>query len=398
MLGEEDIVDLVIPEGVKKTHPFAFVNCDDIESLHIPSSVEIDPLSFLGCDFLERITVDKGNYRYRCVSNTVLSSDGKTLILSSAVPEILEDLPASVEEVAQGAFCACRSIEELPFPPKLRLMKGALYGCESLEILTLSVKSGGFSTLEDLYRIRVFTCWRSIPFRGHLPSLHEVNLLEAATLDGRFFSGFFGVTRVTLPKVMELLPGAVFGDLSLDKLVIPKGIAEIRPPFFGHCAKRLTVEAGSRYAIREGCLVDPKAGILLSALGSTKVPAGIKHIAAYAFVRNEATVLRVPEGVTRIDSGAFAKCPNLRELYLPKSIKRLHGSMLSESTAMRLLSIGDAKGFWSTRHGYSAQCVLLDEAHALSTVNPNGSSHAVIVRGHIPKNEWYRIPDGDYDD
>jgi hypothetical protein len=40
----------------------------------------------------------------------------------------------------------------------------------------------------------------------------------------------------------------------------------------------------------------------------------------------------------------------------------------------------------------------LDEAHALTTVNPNGSSHDVIVRGHIPKNEWHRIPDGDYDD
>lgn len=397
-LGGEDIVDLVIPASVKKTLPFSFVNCEDIESLHIPSSAEIDPLSFLGCDFLETVTVEKENHWYRCVSNTVLSSDGKRLIFSATSAEVMQGFPASIEEVGPGAFCACRSIEELHFPPKVRLMEGALYGCETLESLTLSLRPGGISTLEELYRVQAFHCWRSLTFYGKLSPLREVTITEAATLDGRFFRGFSDVTRVTLPKVMELLPGFVFAELSLDMLVIPKGIAEIRPPFYGYCVKRLTVEAGGRYAIRDGCLVDPKAGILLSALGKEKVPAGIKHIAAYAFARNGATVLRVPEGVERIDSGAFAKCPNLRELYLPKSIKRLHGSMLEGSTAMRLLSIGDAKGFWSARHGYGTQCVLLEEAHALTTVNPNGSSIDVIVRGHIPKNEWHRIPDGDYDD
>ena len=388
----ETVEQLVLPATLKKTLPFSFVNCTSIESVHFPAPIEIDPLSFLGCCFIETLTTDRSSYYYRATEDCILSKDGKTLILAAADA----DIPASVTRISQGALAANTDREELCLSAGVTPERGAFFGCEQLVSLSMAPERVPNTPLVDLFEISTTHCWRVQSFHGKLPPLRELTLLEASTLHAGFLNEFTTVKKLTLPNTMECFPACVLRGVTLDSLHIPKGIAVIKPPFYSSCTKRLTVEAGSRYAIRGGCLVDTETATLLSSLGATAVPAGIRHIAAAAFMGNDAiTVLRVPEGVERIDGSAFASCKSLRELYLPKSLKRLHGQIIHGSTALKVLSLADGRGFWSARLGYSVEYLRLDEGYALKTLREKGGAIGVIVKGHVPREKHYDIPDED---
>ena len=126
--------DAVIPESVTTIQAYAFSGCRALKSIVIPKNVaEIQSNAFSGCVGVEVITVDAANTKFVSVNNSVLTADGKTLVvgcktttIASTVKEIaayafagsaLETIviPAGVEVVGDGAFSGCYYLTKVVF-------------------------------------------------------------------------------------------------------------------------------------------------------------------------------------------------------------------------------------------------------------------------------------------
>jgi len=119
--------DITIPEKLEyngKTWPitgmisYAFMFCDELESIHIPSAVEVlvnnsfNP--FLYCKNLQEIEVDSGNQNWKSVDGVLYSADGKQLLSYPAAKNSKTYiLPKEVESVYSGAFLGCNNLEEI---------------------------------------------------------------------------------------------------------------------------------------------------------------------------------------------------------------------------------------------------------------------------------------------
>lgn len=53
------------------------------------------------------------------------------------------------------------------------------------------------------------------------------------------------------------------------------------------------------------------------------LPAALTVIEDEAFMNSAATVVAIPEGVTRIGARAFRDCAGLRQIYIPRSVREI---------------------------------------------------------------------------
>lgn len=96
----------------------AFMYFDKLESIHIPSTVEIieeyEASPFLACTNLQEIDVESNNAYWKSVDGVLFSADGKKLI---SYPAAKKDktymVPKEVEKVYSGAFSGCGNLEKI---------------------------------------------------------------------------------------------------------------------------------------------------------------------------------------------------------------------------------------------------------------------------------------------
>ena len=79
-------------------------------------------------------------------------------------------------------------------------------------------------------------------------------------------------------------------------------------------------------------------GVLSKAVMLEKVPvkvllfpASIKTIEEGAFDGVSATIVRIPDGYLAIRKGAFANCPDLKEIYIPSSVNEIEEDIFQNS-------------------------------------------------------------------
>lgn len=169
-----------LPDTLEVIDSQAFEWCCNLKSIRIPASVSsIHSSAFNNCPRLEHIEVDPGNHVYRSVSDTILTADGKTLVLgcnSSVVPDgVLTignrsflgcsglkhiNIPRSVKVIEGFAFYECIGLRRIVIPDSVEYMGEYLfYKCSRLKELVLRCRYsqkedypfGGVDSLTDLY-------------------------------------------------------------------------------------------------------------------------------------------------------------------------------------------------------------------------------------------------------
>lgn len=99
-------------------YPNTFRYCDKLESIYIPSAVDVieewdEGMSpFFACTSLQKIEVESNNKYWKSVDGVLFSKDGKKLL---SYPAAKKDrtymIPKEVEEVYSGAFVGCGNLE-----------------------------------------------------------------------------------------------------------------------------------------------------------------------------------------------------------------------------------------------------------------------------------------------
>ena len=260
----------------------------------------------------------------------------------SAVTQVT--IPDTVTSIGELAFGQCAALTSISIPDSVTAMDmGILKDCTGLT----SLKLPGQLTKIPSYAF----C--------HCQSLTEIEIPDSVTEIGAYaFDGCENLATVSIPQgITSIQPATFQGCRSLTSLRIPDGITGIGDLAFSGCA----------------------------ALTDLQIPAHIRSFGSFAFAccpglageegftilngvliryEGDAEELTVPQGVTTIDSSAFANCKNLKSLHLPDSLTTIGHSAFFRCDALASLRIPAGVrsiGTWAFRECSSLTSMILPE-------------------------------------
>ncbi len=159
-----------IPEGVLEIEYLAFANCNYLESMSLPSTLEIVEGHITeGSEILENISIDKNNKYFATDVNALVRLSDKCLIIgcsNTIIPDYTEiigyvafsgkhliteiNMPNSVKIIDESAFVNCVNLKSVNISKDSQLetiVPGAFGNCKSIEYIYLpkTVKSIGYS-------------------------------------------------------------------------------------------------------------------------------------------------------------------------------------------------------------------------------------------------------------
>lgn len=266
-LNEEEIKDLVIPDGVTIIEPNTFNGFKSIETVTVPADVDsIGNNAFLGCTNITKVTAhDVASWCGIHFGNTMILQNGTVMMLSNPVcisqnlyigNERLTELiiPEGVEEIGYSAFSRCLGITKVSLPSTLKKVGAdAFADCTDIQIANIT-------SLQDYCSID-FGNPGANPFQDYM--MH------------RAFTWML-----------------INGDYIRDKefLNIPEGLTEIKPSTFAK--------------------VDNNSSVI--------IPASVSKIGSYAFYTsvNNLNKVFINGHISDMGEYAFGNCPYIGTLYV----------------------------------------------------------------------------------
>lgn len=266
-LNDQEIKDLVIPNGVTIIEPNTFNRFKSIETVYIPESVDsIGDNAFLGCTDITKVTThDVVSWCGIHFGNTLITQNESYIYLSNPVcvsrnlyignEQLTElNIPEGVKEIGYSAFYRCLGITEVSLPSTLKKVGAdAFADCE--DILTAKITS-----LQDYCSID-FANPGSNPFQDYV--MH--NASTWMIINGIYLKNY-------------------------EILNIPEGLTEIKPNTFAK----------------------------VDNIGTVNIPASVSKIGSYAFFRSVKRLNKVYISGHIADMGeyAFGSCPYISTLYV----------------------------------------------------------------------------------
>ncbi len=376
----QSIADVIIPDGITNIGGFAFHN-SSIVSITIPSSVtnigdnafdlcssltnvtmgdgvtELGYGVFQGCAGLTNITIPDS---VTSIGNSVLSGcTGLTSITlpfvgatkdgtsnthfgylfgadsysenSAHVPSSLQTIViTSATNIGNNAFSGCSGLTSITIPDSVtKIENGAFSGCVGLTSIVVGENNTAYVSQDGILYNKDKTAIVAVP----LGITGIVNIPDSVTkIEKDAFSGCAGVTSVLVGEnntayasqdgvlynkdktAIVAVPLGITGAVT-----IPDGVTKIEKDMFSGCAGLTSIVVGENntaYASQDGILYNKeKTAIVVVPLGITgtvTIPNGVTKIENGAFSgRTGLTGITIPDSVTSIGSDAFSGCTGL---------------------------------------------------------------------------------------
>ena len=382
---------VILPEGLQEIGSFAFSGTG-ISGVTLPQSlIKIGEQAFSKAKLTDIVL--PGNLRSIGVqafsSNQLISvtvENGVTSLPSNCFAKnaflTSVRLPASLEEIGDGAFSECTSLSSISLPERLlHLGVGVFSGSSSLNTIQISTENDVYAAVDgNLYDNKVttllqyavgkseteFTLPDSVKVIGSqafsgCKNLAVVDLNNVKTIEDSAFvnctalTTLYGIENVTsignnvfqacvslahidLDKVASMGTGVFSGS----GLVSVKNwnLKSVPAETFYSCSDLLKIDLLDVVAIGNSafygctalssvCLGDSLVSLgencfrNCSALTSIRIPGGVKVISQFAFSGTGLTDVEIEEGVELIESWAFSGVFGLKEIAFPASVKTI---------------------------------------------------------------------------
>lgn len=224
--------DYTVKEGTLDIYDNAFYECENLQSIKIPSSVNyIGSNAFYGCSNLLKVD-SKANISY--LSESIFEN-------CSALQHI--KIPQTVTKIGMHAFSGCSSLKEIKLPKKLECIGGhAFEGCKSIRKIDVP------NSVSDLSRCTFMNCI----------SLKTVSLPKnLKIIENQLFKGCLLLQKIQLPQSLISIQYQAFcGCESLDEIVIPSQVQIIgSQTFCGCCNLQKVVLSDALKELGEFCFL-----------------------------------------------------------------------------------------------------------------------------------------------
>lgn len=218
----ENILKVVIGNGVTSIGDYAFEDCSEIKTVMLPDGVtSIGDGAFSGCTNLSSVKMPQG-----------LQTIGASAFYSCK--NLIEaTIPNSVTSIGSNAFMYCQSLSRVILPNKLeKIEDNTFYYCISLETVVIptgvtTIEKNAFSNCDRLSAV-------TIP--GTVTSIGD-----------KVFSSCSVLKTVTIPNSVQTLgKWVVYNCVSLTSFVVPEKVTSIGDKTFHNCdnLRSVTFPAG----------------------------------------------------------------------------------------------------------------------------------------------------------
>ena len=277
---KENILSVVIEEGVNSIGAYAFSGFSNLTSVTIADSVKgIWERAFYGCSSLSAVDLGEN-----------LGTIGPAAFAYCSSLESIT-LPESLTDISESAFESCTELASIVIPDSVTwIIDNAFRNCTSLT--QISIGKG----VQMIPKAAFSGC----------TALQNVEIDADAKIETIYTDAFSGCTSLaSFPfpdSTYVIYDNAFNGCTSLTSVSIPAGVVKIFESSFRNCTSLTEIQVhadNTAYSAVDGLLLD-KAGVTLIAY-----PAG----------RND-TNLVIPAGVKTIGPGVFYGCTGLTSINL----------------------------------------------------------------------------------
>ena len=360
--GQVVIPETIDDKPVTEIPNGAFTGCAKVASIVFPSSVTMIGSALFGeCVGLVSVSVGERNAKFSAEDGVLYNKDRTRLIRCPQGKNGTLAIPASVTEVADGAFSECKALTGVEIPPSMRVLGAfAFRGCSGL--MSVTIPPGATTIGPALFSgCRALT---TVSIPASVTSIAEAAFqsgcgITSITVDpaNPNFCSEDGVLFSKSPLALLQYPGARSGDYSipdqvtmiadhafsgcagLTAVTVPPQVKRIGKFAFCHAKALKTVQLPSALpsALTE---IGSNAFDDCSALTCMAIPAGVTIIGKYAFNRCEALAdVTIPASVTDIGDYAFGDCGKLKNISLPEGITCIAGGTFDQCVHLESVTI-----------------------------------------------------------
>lgn len=344
-IGNTYVEELIIPDGVKRIASYAFSH-GRTNRLILPDSLEeidVDAFNMTICEF----SVSPDNKHFSLLNGILYDKEHTKLIrCPSRYRSDKVIIPASVTQIAKGAFDNCTNVKSLLFSPngantgggikKLEDESFAHSGIEEIVLPDGLMVIGSYVfPLSELKRITISKDVHEIKEKAFQRSfgLIEINVAP----ENKFFTSIDGILyNKDCTKLIRCPVKA-----AKSKIVIPDSVTEIEAHAFEFC-----------YGIKDVYIHDNVKSIGAEAfrvcanLESIRLPEGLPMIRELAFSGCESLKsIEIPDSVTELEFGAFAGCGHLEHVSLTEGLTKIGAACFHSCDNLMDISIPESVSY-----------------------------------------------------
>jgi hypothetical protein len=313
--------NVTIPDSVDTVGKSAFENNSKVEHVVIPKSVKrIEAYAFWNCTNLTNVSVGSGMME---ISDFAFANcHGLTQMV----------LPDNIKYIGIDAFQDCVNLTDITIPPEtIDIHETSFDGCYRLVI---HAEKGSYA---DKYAQDFYERQKEMPEYEDVdeynkPDSNEPGIPQESDTVPEQEQEDNSVSQMP-EQVGELLgsthvvgnQAVVFIDNTKPKVLENmEGSTEPNEDVRSEVENTL-MQTGTlpKFTIVDGSIVADHAYYRNEKLKDVSIPAGIVQIGQFAFARSAIETVHVPEGVKKIDYGAFYHCDELESVELPYSIENV---------------------------------------------------------------------------
>lgn len=237
------IESVTIPEGVTEIAECAFMECENLESVSIPSTIEtIDGGAF---EYSENIIYNTNEEK----TATYLGNENNPLLVLMKADEDIDEfeIDGQTRIIFGGAFDGCINLKSIEIPDTVKEIGSSFIGCESLErvILPDNLQKINNSTFGGCINLFDVTIPKSVTYIGDgafaYTALQSVTIPQAVTYLGD--SAFEGTALIEVSfEDYGVCPSYIGNNAfsycyQLEYFIFPEGLTEIQFSTFAYCEK-----------------------------------------------------------------------------------------------------------------------------------------------------------------
>lgn len=403
-LENAKVTEIEVSSGVYEIKTNVFCKCDNLKKITLPATVDFNGIPFGRNPSLETIVVDSESKHLKVVDGVLYNDDLTFLYVYPAQKSDKSfTIPESVEVLKDYAFSCNSHLEEVTLSGKITQLKYAnFFQCSALKkvnftgsdlnkIGTWCFAETGFEEIEIPSGVRsvdanAFTdCpnLKSIIFPNTLNTLMEdwaknvadltVNVRMATkgkmwqadwNKENRKIVWNFGTdAAVEAGGEAEVIVAPGGGTISFEseedcgEVIIKKytgtaPVVEIPAEIGG---KPVTQIYNKAFVPAKDFLTEVKIANSVKKIGNTafedcsklsKVTFGtdLQQLGSSVFYGTALEVVILPEGLTAMQGNCFCECPNLKKIYLPKTLRSIGGAVENKSADLHFYCGGEKKG------------------------------------------------------